>query len=78
VLRNTTRDAKTSGAGAAGVEPTNGGTKNRCLATWRRPSLYDAPCVHTISKTERKYTGFLFFMQVFLHIKTKNIFYQQK
>ena len=25
-------------AGAAGIEPTNGGTKNRCLTTWRRPN----------------------------------------
>ena len=25
-------------AGAAGVEPANAGTKNRCLTTWRRPS----------------------------------------
>ncbi len=25
-------------AGAAGFEPTNGGSKVRCLATWRRPN----------------------------------------
>ena len=25
-------------AGAQGFEPRNGGTKNRCLTTWRRPS----------------------------------------
>lgn len=25
-------------AGAVGFEPTNGGTKSRCLTTWRRPS----------------------------------------
>src|SRR5215218_9075294 len=25
-------------AGAPGFEPGNGGTKNRCLTTWRRPS----------------------------------------
>jgi hypothetical protein len=25
-------------AGAAGFEPANAGTKNRCLTTWRRPS----------------------------------------
>ncbi len=25
-------------AGALGFEPRNGGTKNRCLTTWRRPS----------------------------------------
>ena len=24
-------------AGAAGFEPANGGTKSRCLTTWRRP-----------------------------------------
>ncbi len=24
-------------SGAGGFEPTNGGVKNRCLATWRRP-----------------------------------------
>ena len=27
-------------AGAEGFEPTNGGTKNRCLTTWRRPSKF--------------------------------------
>src|SRR6185369_5398036 len=26
-------------AGAAGFEPANAGTKNRCLTTWRRPSI---------------------------------------
>jgi hypothetical protein len=26
-------------AGAAGFEPANAGTKNRCLTTWRRPSM---------------------------------------
>ena len=30
-------------AGAAGFEPANAGTKNRCLTTWRRPSRR-APC----------------------------------
>jgi hypothetical protein len=25
-------------AGAAGFEPANAGTKNRCLTTWRRPN----------------------------------------
>jgi hypothetical protein len=25
-------------AGALGFEPRNGGTKNRCLTTWRRPN----------------------------------------
>jgi hypothetical protein len=25
-------------AGAPGFEPGNGGTKNRCLTTWRRPN----------------------------------------
>lgn len=25
--------------GTAGFEPTDGGIKNRCLTTWRRPSL---------------------------------------
>lgn len=25
-------------AGAEGFEPTNGGSKNRCLTAWRRPS----------------------------------------
>ncbi len=28
-------------AGAAGFEPTNAGTKNRCLTAWRRPSDRD-------------------------------------
>ena len=27
-------------AGAEGFEPTNGGSKNRCLTAWRRPSLF--------------------------------------
>lgn len=27
-------------AGAAGFEPTNVGTKSRCLTTWRRPNLF--------------------------------------
>jgi hypothetical protein len=27
-----------SSIGAEGFEPPNGGTKNRCLTTWRRPS----------------------------------------
>ncbi len=27
-------------AGAAGFEPANGGTKSRCLTTWRRPSMH--------------------------------------
>ncbi len=26
-------------AGAAGFEPANAGTKNRCLTTWRRPNM---------------------------------------
>ena len=26
-------------AGAAGFEPTNVGTKSRCLTTWRRPNI---------------------------------------
>ena len=26
-------------AGEEGFEPSNGGTKNRCLATWRLPSI---------------------------------------
>lgn len=26
-------------AGAAGFEPANGGTKSRCLTTWRRPNI---------------------------------------
>src|SRR5689334_2429867 len=26
-------------AGAAGFEPANAGTKNRCLTAWRRPSM---------------------------------------
>ena len=25
-------------AGAAGIEPANAGTKNRCLTAWRRPN----------------------------------------
>ena len=34
-------------AGAAGFEPANAGTKNRCLTTWRRPSrtaAYNRAC----------------------------------
>src|SRR6478672_9409547 len=31
-------DLEGSLAGAAGFEPANAGTKNRCLTTWRRPS----------------------------------------
>jgi hypothetical protein len=26
-------------AGAAGIEPANGGIKSRCLTAWRRPSM---------------------------------------
>jgi len=26
--------------GTAGFEPTDGGTKNRCLTTWRRPKIF--------------------------------------
>lgn len=26
-------------AGAAGFEPANADTKNRCLTTWRRPTM---------------------------------------
>ncbi len=26
-------------AGTVGFEPTNDGTKNRCLTTWRRPKM---------------------------------------
>ena len=36
-------------AGAAGFEPANAGTKNRCLTTWRRPkinSAFDSDCMH--------------------------------
>ena len=33
-------------AGAGGIEPTNAGSKNRCLTTWLRPKL--------ISETDRK------------------------
>ena len=29
-------------AGAPGFEPGNGGTKNRCLTTWRRPKTWPA------------------------------------
>src|SRR4051812_30888842 len=28
-------------AGAEGFEPTNAGSKDRCLTTWRRPSMKD-------------------------------------
>ena len=28
-------------AGAPGFEPGNGGTKNRCLTTWRRPNAIE-------------------------------------
>ncbi len=28
-------------AGAVGIEPTNDGTKTRCLTTWLRPTVYD-------------------------------------
>ena len=33
----TLRDLSKSTTGAEGFEPANGGTKNRCLTTWRRP-----------------------------------------
>ena len=26
--------------GTAGFEPTDGGIKNRCLTTWRRPKIF--------------------------------------
>jgi site-specific DNA recombinase len=32
------QESQVSMAGAAGFEPANAGTKNRCLTTWRRPS----------------------------------------
>gem|GEM_PF-1967308 len=32
-------------AGAAGFEPTNGGSKVRCLATWRRPNQTWIPII---------------------------------
>src|SRR6476619_6609820 len=32
------QQVRTRLAGAAGFEPANAGTKNRCLTTWRRPS----------------------------------------
>src|ERR1700754_860954 len=34
-------------AGAAGFEPANAGTKNRCLTTWRRPNTCREPGVGT-------------------------------
>ena len=43
-------------AGAAGFEPANAGTKNRCLTTWRRPIIRPAryPCCgRTYSQTGR-------------------------
>src|SRR5688500_16995793 len=30
-------------AGAEGFEPTNAGSKDRCLTTWRRPNLFSYP-----------------------------------
>ena len=35
-IKKLAREVKT---GAGGFEPTNGGTKNRSLATWRRPII---------------------------------------
>ena len=47
-------------AGAAGFEPTNGGTKNRCLTAWLRPN----PVVTCARRTQdfssvRAYSGYL-------------------
>ena len=36
--RSEKRSASLELAGAAGFEPANGGTKSRCLTTWRRPN----------------------------------------
>lgn len=44
-------------AGAVGFEPTNGGSKNRCLTTWRHPSLF------FVNKTEHKDRVFRDFWQ---------------
>ena len=54
-------------AGAAGFEPTNGGTKIRCLAAWRRPSFHriHLVCIR-FAKRDCKYTVFYFWMQIFL------------
>jgi hypothetical protein len=36
---NTTEVLSFSLAGVAGFEPANGGTKSRCLTTWRYPKI---------------------------------------
>ena len=42
-------------AGVAGFEPTNVGTKSRCLTTWRRPNVF-----HTFTKIDRPSCYMLF------------------
>ena len=42
-------------AGAVGFEPTNGGSKNRCLTTWRHPSLF---CVNKTEHKDRVFRDF--------------------
>ena len=44
-----------SNAGAVGFEPTNGGSKNRCLTTWRHPSLF---CVNRTEHKDRVFQDF--------------------
>src|ERR1051325_8302299 len=41
-------------AGAEGFEPTNAGSKDRCLTTWRRPSM-SASCVRSPTVREGSY-----------------------
>ena len=40
-------------AGAAGFEPANGGTKSRCLTTWRRPSTGDRTPLECSDRPEK-------------------------
>ena len=40
-------------AGAPGFEPGNGGTKNRCLTTWRRPNAFRGAAV--LSRRDRRW-----------------------
>ena len=42
-------------AGAEGFEPTNGGSKNRCLTTWRHPSMF---CENKTEHKDRVFRDF--------------------
>ena len=43
-------------AGAEGFEPTNAGSKDRCLTTWRRPSMKDRVfSVRSLTVRERRH-----------------------